>query len=646
MSVNEMLMAASGVGGAQTFVEDVFSTFLYTGNATARSINNGIDLAGKGGLVWIKERDDFRNHFMYDSVRGAGNYIQSNTTAAQAATDLNTLSSFNSNGFSLGNDSNLRGVNRNPSLVCSWTFREQPKFFDIVTYTGNGTLGRTITHSLGSTPGMMIIKCTSNATLWAVYHTSLGNTQFLRLNGTQVAATDLYTWNNTSPTSSVFTVGDSESVNQSGYTYVAYLFAHNAGGFGLSGADNVISCGSFTTDGSSNMTAPVNLGYEPQYILYKCTGTAENWFMVDTMRGASVTSTNQLYPNLSDLEEPYSPIFPTATGFNARGSVLVPSKTYIYMAIRRPMKVPTTGTSVFSPNTFNSTTGTKVTTDFPIDLQMLYGRPSTSTPNLLDRLRGVSTNTTEVGVSLRPNNTNAETAVSGINSRGWDNTGFQVPSGWASYSSISWNFRRASGFMDVVCYTGTSANRTVAHNLTVVPELMIVKARNLAGEQWMIYHSTLGNTKYIQFTTDPAATSATRWNNTTPTSSVFTVGTDPAVNNSGSTYVAYLFATVAGVSKVGSYTGNGSNQTINCGFAAGARFILIKRTNLDGDWYVWDTARGIVTGNDPHLSLNDPVAEVTSDDSVDPASSGFIVNQLAATNINVNAATYIYLAIA
>jgi hypothetical protein len=110
--------------------------------------------------------------------------------------------------------------------------------------------------------------------------------------------------------------------------------------------------------------------------------------------------------------------------------------------------------------------------------------------------------------------------------------------------------------------------------------------------------------------------------------------------------VIYLFATKAGISKVGSYTGNGSSQTINCGFTTGARFVLIKRTDSTGDWYVWDTVRGIIASTDPHLSLNTTVAEVTTDDSVDPDNSGFIVNQLAATNINVTSATYIFLAIA
>jgi hypothetical protein len=131
-----------------------------------------------------------------------------------------------------------------------------------------------------------------------------------------------------------------------------------------------------------------------------------------------------------------------------------------------------------------------------------------------------------------------------------------------------------------------------------------------------------------------------------PTDTIFTVGTDNETNATGWTYIAYLFATLSGISKVGSYTGNGSSQTINCSFTGGARFVLIKRTDSTGDWYVWDTARGIVSGNDPHLSLNTTAAEVTSDDTIDPDSSGFIVNQVSATNVNVSSASYIYLAIA
>jgi hypothetical protein len=211
---------------------------------------------------------------------------------------------------------------------------------------------------------------------------------------------------------------------------------------------------------------------------------------------------------------------------------------------------------------------------------------------------------------------------------------------------INWMFRRAPGFFDEVCYTGTNSARTINHNLGVVPELIIVKRRSNTAA-WQSYSSGLANTEYLVLNSTAAkATGTTLWNSTTPTSTVFTVGTSTTVNSGGENYVAYLFASCPGVSKVGSYTGNGSSQTIDCGFAAGARFVLIKRTDSTGDWYVWDTARGIVAGNDPHLSLNTTAAEVTTDDTIDTDSSGFAVNQVAATNVNVSSATYIYLAIA
>jgi hypothetical protein len=208
------------------------------------------------------------------------------------------------------------------------------------------------------------------------------------------------------------------------------------------------------------------------------------------------------------------------------------------------------------------------------------------------------------------------------------------------------NFRRAPSFMDVVCYKGNIGTQNISHNLGVVPEMMIVKARN-AGEDWFVYSASLLATEYLNLTSTAGKTggSTTTWNSTRPTSSVFSVGN--TYNSNGPyNYVAYLFASCPGVSKCGTYTGNGSSQTINCGFSGGARFVLIKRTDSTGDWYVWDTARGIVAANDPHLSLNTTAAEVTTDDSVDTDSSGFVVNQLSATNINVSSATYIYLAVA
>lgn len=212
-------------------------------------------------------------------------------------------------------------------------------------------------------------------------------------------------------------------------------------------------------------------------------------------------------------------------------------------------------------------------------------------------------------------------------------------------SYINHFFKRAPGVFDVVCYTGNGGTNTQSHNLGAIPELMILKGRSTPSD-WGVYVGSISQMYYkltLQ-TTDAAAVNNSLFS-AAPTASSFTLNTTNLNNNAG-TYVAYLFATKAGISKVFSYTGNGSSQTINCGFTTGARFVLIKRTDIAGDWYVWDTVRGIIAGNDPHLSLNTTAAEVTTDDSVDSDTTGFIVNQLAATNINVTSATYIGLAFA
>ena len=215
----------------------------------------------------------------------------------------------------------------------------------------------------------------------------------------------------------------------------------------------------------------------------------------------------------------------------------------------------------------------------------------------------------------------------------------------SSNTFINYLFRRAPSFFDEACYTGDGNDpQTVSHNLGKAPELMIFKARAVAAG-WRVWGGNMAITEYLALSeTSAVVTGSTFFGSTMPTATSFYVGSGLSV--SARTHVAYLFATAAGVSKVFSYTGNGSSQTINCGFTAGARFVLIKRTDSTGDWYVWDTARGIIAGNDPHLSLNTTATEVTTDDTIDTDNTGFVVNQLLATDVNVSSATYIGLAIA
>jgi len=640
------LTAAAGNAGESLYVEDVFSTYLYTGNSGSGSTqSNGLDLSGEGGLVWVKIRDSSTQHLLFDTERGGTNYLTSAGTAA-ASTGTDGIS-FLSNGWSTA-PNGVYDLNNLGANYTSWSFRKAEKFFDVVTWTGDGVAGRTVAHNLGSVPGCIIVKRTDSANGWAVYHRAMDATApedwMMRLNATD-ARFDLTPsrWNDTAPTSTDFTLSDNDEVNGSGATYVAYLFASDAGGFGDDGSESIIKCGSFTGTGQ------VDLGFEPQFLLYKPYTQIYDWKIADNMRrlDAASSSVLELEPNSSDAEAGGAEIKINATGFY--NWTFGGSYPCIYIAIRRPMKTPTAGTEVFSPvlETVADGTGTKLTTSFPIDLQVINYTPgTTSNSGFLDRLRGISTTTTESGQRLVSSATSAE--ASATVTRYWDNTGFQVSSAYNNTRTIYWNFKRATGFFDVVCYSGDAVSgRAVPHNLGVKPELVIVKRRNDV-TNWPVMadvQTTTCRTLFLDTTNSGSAASysGNTWQ-TAPTASNFYVSSFGSVNASGGTYVAYLFATLAGVSKVGSYTGTGSPITVDCGFTSGARFIMIKRTDAAAGWIVFDSARGIVAGEDPYLYINTSDAE-SSTDAIDPDSSGFIVNP-AGGALNTSGGTYIFLAIA
>jgi hypothetical protein len=655
----KLLGATAGAEEALA-IEDVFSTYLYTGTGAAQTITNGIDLAGEGGLVWIKPRiHQFGNssHWLLDTLRGINSAIRSNTDNAAINPEGSYVSAFNSTGFSLGVSGNVNNLN---DLVASWTFRQAPRFFDVVTYTGDGVNSRTIGHSLGVAPGFVIAKRLDSTGEWMGWHranggindgyvASINQTSALTNIGGNLSFTattfmphNLRQSNNTSPTANV-----------SGATYVAYLFAHDPLGPSGDGSDGLIACGSYTGNGSNTAGPFINLGWEPQWILVKSSSASWDWMIVDNMRGMPAYDkySNTLRPNTAVEESESHRFNPSATGFQVNDdNALVNANggTYIYIAIRRgPMREPTVGTQVFNALTYvgNQTNGTTFSyANTPhIDLSLSLNRTNYfDIPEkyaFVDRLRGsrktlnpqASTSERNNGLAFKDNSSTYQVANDNTGNFNYNGHGF-----------VSYAFTRAPGFFDVVAYTGTGSAIARNHNLTVLPELIITKARTNVGGQMNWYVGHYGLNQYAtSISTNPVNnTSLSTFAPVTTTTFV------PLLNTNTGTFISYLFASLPGISKVGSYTGNGSSQTINCAFTTGARFVLIKRADSTGDWYVWDTARGIVSGNDPHLSLNTTAAEVTSDDTIDPDSTGFIVNQVAATNVNVNAATYIFLAIA
>ncbi len=631
MSSELFLAVAGNAAGEATYVEDVFSTYLYEGTSATQTITNGIDLDGEGGLVWCKARNYGDRHCLFDTERGATKRLSSNLTNAEFA-DVNSLTSFNSNGFTLGSSAL---PNRSTYDHVSWTFAKQEKFFDVVTYTGDGNTGRTVDHNLGSVPGMIVTKRTDSTSNWFVWHRSFSsNDNYLMLNNIQAETTNA-TFFGGAPTDTTFTVGSNANINGSGGEYVAYLFAHNDGDgeFGEDADQDIIKCGTI----SGQQT--VDIGFEPQWILLKRTDSAGDWRLVDNMRGLTAVNSNDawLEPNTSDTEASGDFVAPTSTGFfnDLNG-------TYIYIAIRRgPMKTPESGTEVFAPEYgLNASAGGQAwSAGFPVDMY-IRKNPAGGTNYIASRMTGN-------GPYMATNSANAEASLA--YSEKLDNMDGVFTTNAYDYTTwISWMFRRAPGFFDVVAYTGDTGtgagNRVYAHNLGVTPELMITKARNEIRDWYVNVSGSQG-----KLNTNDVFGSDSTLDNASTTATHFYAQEDTSTRN----YIVYLFASLPGISKVGSYTGNGTatgdSQVIDCGFSAGARFVLIKRTDLDKDWWVMDRERGIVAGDDKLLRLNLTSGEL-SGDIINPNSSGFEVEwrygPTDGANINASGASYIFLAIA
>ena len=300
----------------------VMDTVLYTGNSTARSITG---LAFNPDLVWIKSRSASTDHELTDSVRGATKSLSSNLTAAET-TDINGLTAFNGDGFSLGTDTKY---NNNTATYVGWAWdagsttvtntagsitsqvRANPSSgFSVVTYTGTGA-NATVGHGLNVAPGMVIVKRRNASTNWQVRHTSIPAVNSLVLNLRNQMFTDPAVWDSTAPTSTVFSVGTSADVNASSATYVAYCFSPVAG---------YSSFGSYT--GTFSSEGPfVYLGFRPAVVLIKGSEySAGEWFIFDDKREGYNVNNNPLYANLNAVEDPNDFIDITSNGFKVRTS--------------------------------------------------------------------------------------------------------------------------------------------------------------------------------------------------------------------------------------------------------------------------------------------------------------------------------------
>ena len=659
----KLLKAAAGQAGAGLDIDEVFNTHLYNGNNGTRTVTNNIDLSGEGGLVWIKNRSSSNtNNSLFDTQSGAtgGNRLRSNLSNALHNFSGSAVFATSSTGFVL-NGTASQDLNDSSDKYVAWTFRKAPKFFDIVTYTGNGTAGRTISHNLGSVPGMMIVKVTNvggTTAHWAVYHRGVGTSPedfYLVLNDDAERQFSSGPWNDTAPTSNNFTVGTSNFTNSNGNSYVAYLFAHNDGdgGFGPSGNQDVIKCGSYTGGGTTNVS--INLGFEPQWIMIKAyQGTTGDWAIFDYMRGIHAGGLTDHLLRANETNSEYTStdyIDLTSTGFKTiannnytNGS----GNKYIYMAIRRgPLAKPTDPSKVFhtSSNFVYNFDNLGFDADFNINTRRNPAANRYISTRMLDTTWLVTDTSSAEG-----------SESSGRQFWDYQSNWIDLSTSWwgTTYYTNFYSWRRAPGFCDVVAYSGTGVARTINHNLSAVPEMMWVKSRSNS-RNWVVYHKDADANPESGFLrldlTSAFTTGTTTWNNTQPTASVFSVGTRNESNNASETFIAFLFASVPNVSFLGSYTGDGSedgSKVIDCGFSSGSRFVLIKRTDSAGGWQFFDGARGIVAGNDSRLQLDNNLAHTTTIDFIDPDNSGFIVgvSESSKNAFNVSGANYIFYAIA
>ncbi|WP_416368574.1 hypothetical protein [Tritonibacter mobilis] len=328
---NHMLMAAAGARGSGPSVADVFKTTTYSGNGAAtRIFGGGPDMAGLGGLAIHKARNAIDGWVWEDSVRGAGNWMDSsaNTPSAYAS---NAVKSFNSDGVTIGDDV---WMNQAGDTYVQYLIARSEKFFDVVTYTGDGVGGRSVPHNLGCTPGMIVVKRTNATTAWLVQHRGVpqnsGAPGYLYLNAQNNAATGAaFVWPQAADDTAFF-LGTEPSLNASGGTYVAYIFAHDTA------SDGLIQCGSYTGNGST--TGPVvSLGWKPQWLLVRGYNLAGDWGVFDAARSPGNPRDKYLNAASSGQEGSGRAFDFLPTGFQPKNSEFDTNSSggqYIYMAIR------------------------------------------------------------------------------------------------------------------------------------------------------------------------------------------------------------------------------------------------------------------------------------------------------------------------
>jgi hypothetical protein len=653
-----------------------FNTVTYTGDNTAnRQIT---DVGFQPDLVWIKGRTISSSHVLSDSVRGANLKLRSNSTAAEAGTDYGVVSAFSATGFSVDGTIDKGDVNNTGDNYVAWNFKaggsalsntdgtitsqvsaNTEAGFSVATWTGNSVASSTIGHGLGVAPKIMIVKNRTTAVDWLFQTTVIdGSNDYLFLNTTGAASNS----SEAVPTSTIYNLSGGFYGNQSANNYVGYFFAE------VEGFSNF---GSYVGTGTAGN--PIVTGFEPAFVMLKGSSFGTNWNIFDNKRGSS----SILNANLSQQEGDYPPdntYVITENGFYFTGYYGNDAgQEFIYMAFAAD---PTTIEPSLE-DSFNTVTWTGENQNvnrsisgvgFQPDLVWVkvrtYGGWS---HQIYDSVRGAGANK-----AIHSNETGAE--GSGNEDQygylsSFDIDGFTGSVGTSTnqyfntslgYDMVAWAWKGAelpainsngsipsvvsanpaAGF-SIVSYTDNASSGRVGHGLGTIPSVIIEKRRDSTSNWVYLTELSTGWELATLNETNAFTTTFTFYDGVNaPSDTTFRVG-----NPSGAQMITYCFAEIAGFSKFGSYTGNGSTSgpIITTGFEPA--FVMIKCTSsADTNWTIWDNKRDTSNPITVFLQANNSGAEA-SNRNIDFNATSF---QLKSGGINENESgqTYIYMAFA
>ena len=660
-----------------TAPEDYFDTKLYTGTGASQNIT-GLNFAP--AFVWIKDRSAANWHNLQDTIRGATKHVYSNATNAQDTTS-DGLTAFNSDGFTIGggggfgnNGNNFASWNwkaassdttNNDGTITSTVRASQESGFSIVKATFNTSSPQKIGHGLASAPEFIISKRTSTTSDWNCYHkfidASAPEDYFIKLNSTDGRSDNSIYWNDTAPTSSVFTTGSIYDQNE---TVIFYCF-HSIDGYQR--------IGSYVGNATNTK---IYTGFEPAWLLIKSLSSTNTWWIVDNKRDTANPRKQVLRPSSSSAEttETTNVIFHT-NGFelpNGNSDTNENNFEYLFLAIAaNPDTTAPTKANSFKTKIYTGTGNTHAITGlgFKPDFIWTKNRDTSDTSALVDSVRGIISPAPYLGsnaTAIEATSTNMPTSVQ---ADGYTITGAGGRTNTNGEDYVSWNWKAAdhdrnlasinnygsitssvsaniaAGF-SIVSYKGNaSSGATVGHGLGGELDFLIVKSTNLT-QAWNVYVKgvTDTNAKYLRLNESNGiyTTVNPRFIPGNFSDNVFSIGSDNACNGNNDDYIAYCFRSIPGYSKVGTYAGSGaSGKTVTTGFQPS--WVLIKNTTSQAWWNLSDSARGASKSlfpNDSYQEVDDTGGQRAKTFN----STGFTLDGNN-NDINGSGQTYIYMAI-